>query len=195
MKHLLFYLTRYPGVGGIENVTSMIIAGFSKEYRCSVVSHLSDDSLDNTPQDIDLLKLPEESFDSTTNRAFLIDLLSGGKFDIVIYQDSYAPTERMVTDCCRQANVPLIVAEHNSPLFVENKRTLEPWYASVKSLMRRVIHSLLMHKERARKRLLLDAATRYVLLSREFFKEFARIAGVNANHPKLLAINNPAPPI
>ncbi|MCM1309656.1 MAG: glycosyltransferase [Bacteroides sp.] len=197
MKRLLFYLTRYPGVGGIERVTSLIVSGLSADYDCTVVSHLSDFTLGKVPEGIRHIQLPEAAYDSPTNREFLNQLLGNNQFDLVIYQDSYAPSERMLTDCCRLAGVPLVVCEHNSPLFVENKRFLEPWYASPRSVMRRVLHPWLMNRERKRKRLLLDSCSKYVLLSERFIPDFARIAGIEPKHHKLTAINNPIlpPPI
>ncbi len=187
MKRVLFYLTRYPGIGGIENVTSHIVGGLQARYDCTILSHLHQDMPCNFP----IVHFPEEAYDTPANREFFDKFLSEGNFDVVVYQDSYAPTELLVTDGCQKHKVTLLVFEHNSPLFIENKRALDPWYASVKSLMRRALHPLLMRRERQRKRLLLDAAERYVLLSREFIKDFARMVGVSANHPKLMAIHNP----
>lgn len=37
---ILFYLTRFPGVGGIENVTVMVLSKLAVEYDCTIVSHL-----------------------------------------------------------------------------------------------------------------------------------------------------------
>lgn len=36
----LFYLIRFPGVGGIENVTAMVLSKLAVEYDCTIVSHL-----------------------------------------------------------------------------------------------------------------------------------------------------------
>ena len=39
---ILFYLTRYPGIGGIENVTSIIISQLQKNHDISIISHAHD---------------------------------------------------------------------------------------------------------------------------------------------------------
>lgn len=38
--NILFYMTRYPGWGGIENVTSLIVSELSKTENVFILSHL-----------------------------------------------------------------------------------------------------------------------------------------------------------
>ena len=42
---LLFYLTRYPGVGGIENVTNMIAKRLLDGNQISILAHIQQEGV------------------------------------------------------------------------------------------------------------------------------------------------------
>ena len=188
--NILFYLTRYPGVGGIENVTNMIASKLLGDNKVSILSHCHQEGaviLDG----VTTYFMPDSSaWVTPKNMHYAEELFLTEKFDAIIYQDSYAPTERIVCELTARYNIPLYVFEHNSPLFVYNKRDLEPIYR-IKGFLRRILHPYLLRKEIRRKRYLLEHATKYILLSKKFIPEFCNLIGADENDNRITYINNP----
>lgn len=192
---LLFYLSRFPAVGGIESVTTTIIRRLKEfGWDIEIISHVHAD-INNPLDDIILHHTPIADYScGEYNFNFVENIVKNGGFDAIIYQDSYAPTEKIVTSISEKYNVPLFVFEHNSPLFVKNKRDLEPWYRSFKSFLRRPLHPYLLYRDRKRKKLLLRYASKYVLLSKQFISDFREVVGAKTfdrYQEKITYINNP----
>lgn len=190
--NMLFYMTRYPGVGGIENVTSLIVNKvISIGEDVAILSHSQQDGVVSPMTGVMLYAMPDESkYFTSANYEFADKVIAEGLFDAIIYQDSYAPTERIVCEMAQKHNIPLYVFEHNSPLFVYNKRDLEP-ITTVKGFLRRMLHVYLLQKEVKRKRYLLEHCKRYVLLSSLFIPELTRLTRVDVNDERITFINNP----
>lgn len=189
--NILFYLTRYPGIGGIENVTNLIAAKLLEKNQVSILSHVQQKDVDSL-YGVSTYFMPDaKRWDAPSNLKFADSLFATHKFDAIIYQDSYASTEQIVCSLAERYNVSLFVFEHNSPLFIYNKRNLEP-ITSIKGLMRRILHPYLLHKDVKRKRYLLKHAKKYILLSDKFIPEFCRLVGVDKNDSRITYINNPA---
>lgn len=194
MNRILFYLSRYPGVGGIENVTTDIINELSSlgKYEIDILSHLQAETTRTVPNGIKIYSMPNSQYyNHKSNYNYAEQLLRTNKYSALIYQDSYAPTEKIVTSLSKKYSIPLYVFEHNSPLFIYSKRDLEPWYYSIKSFLRRPLHPYLLWKEIKRKSLLFKYCKKYILLSREFVPEFCQLIGIQENNDKVLFINNP----
>lgn len=192
---LLFYLSRYPAVGGIENVTTTIVSKLKKYgLDIEVISHTQSD-INNPLKNVIIHHTPKADYSSgEDNFNFVENIVKNGGFDAIVYQDSYAPTEKIVTSISAKYNVPLFVFEHNSPLFVRNKRDLEPWYRSVKSCLRRPLHPYLLYRDSKRKKRLLRYASKYVLLSKQFISDLREVVGAKTfdkYHKKITYINNP----
>lgn len=188
--NILFYLTRYPGVGGIEKVTNLIATKLLEKNQISILSHVQQKDVDSL-YGVSTYFMPDaKRWDAPSNLEFADSLFATHKFDAIIYQDSYASTEHIVCSLAERYNVSLFVFEHNSPLFVYNKRDLEP-IMSIKGLMRRVLHPYLLYKDVKRKRYLLKHSTKYILLSDKFIPEFCRLVGVDRNDSRVTYINNP----
>lgn len=188
--NILFILSRYPGIGGIETVSRIIIPELLlKGHNISIASFLQEGEMDlhNVP----LLCFPEGELNSNTNKSFLIQKLKDGNYDVIIYQDSYGHTERCVIESAKNCNVPVITFEHNTPLFVMNKRGLTPWYTKM-GLIRRLLHPYLLNRDRKRKRYLLQNSFRYVLLSESFVKDFCFFLKLKEVDEKIRVIHNPA---
>jgi len=135
--------------------------------------------------------MPNETWHYTSdNNSFLINLLKEKSYSAVVYQDSYAPTEQIVINACKNSNIPLYVFEHNSPLFVNNKRKLDN-ILSLKGLLRRILHPYLLYADIKRKRYLFNNCEKYILLSKPYISEFASLTGISATNPKLTYIHNP----
>lgn len=104
--------------------------------------------------------------------------------------DSYAPTEKIVCEVAVKYQVRLLVFEHNSPLFIYNKRDLDP-ITTPKGLIRHLLHPYLLHQEVKRKRYLLNHSKRYILLSKTFIPDFCKLISVDENDERITYINNP----
>ncbi|WP_455621549.1 glycosyltransferase [Parabacteroides sp.] len=189
--NILFYLTRYPGVGGIETVTTQIVGHFVQKqgYTIDILSHRQQQT-ENDLQICNILCMPnEKQWTAQENISFACNVVKNGHYDVIIYQDSYAPTEKIVCYLSKEYNIPLIVFEHNSPLFIYNKRDLSSWLTP-KGLLRRLLHAYLLKKEINRKIMLLNQSSRYVLLSEAYIPEFCTLVGCQ-NDGKVTYINNP----
>ncbi len=194
---ILFILPEYPGVGGINTVSALIAEELIR--RGHSVDFLSQSrSNSRAAKEIKGVKswlMPDigKAY-SPANNQFAVNLVKDNHYDVIIFQDSYDNNERIAVNAARQNGVKLIVAEHNSPLFIYNKRDLDPWY-SIKGILRHILHPYLLKKDSRRKRFLFDNCHRYVLLAESFREEFSFITGINANHKKLRVINNPVKPV
>ena len=144
--NILFYLTRYPGVGGIETVTSQIIEQLSlKGHVVNVISHWQQKQ-NGKIFARNIFPMPnDKQWTAQENVTYACNIVKNEHFDVIIYQDSYAPTEKIVCLLSKKYNVPLIVFEHNSPLFIYNKRDLSSWLTP-KGLLRRLLHPYLLKK-------------------------------------------------
>lgn len=188
--NILFYIDRYPGVGGIENVSTTIINELRKKHNVYVISHFAQQGCE-IPCEIKVFFMPNPTtYLAQENEDFYLALLKQLSIDKVIYQDSYGPTESIVCKSSEILNIPVYVFEHNSPLFIYNKRNLDPIY-TLKGFGRRVCHPYLLYKEKKRKRYLLKYAAKYVLLSKNYIPEFCNLVGASINDNRITYINNP----
>ncbi len=191
--HILFYMTTYTGYGGIETVTSQVLGKLCAldGIKVTVIAHLNGNNPHCFTKGIDYRLMPDSVPSYTKkNFDFAEGIVSAGAFDAIVYQDSYAYTEKIVCTLSRKYNIPLYVFEHNSPLFIYNKRSIEPVYKP-KGFLRHVLHPWLLHRDIKRRRYLLEHCRRYVLLSEHYIPEFCHLTGTDINNEKLAYINNP----
>lgn len=183
-------MTRFPGIGGIETVTTLIIEKLIEKNHITILSHFQQDT-SSIPEQVELYNMINRSnLNSKENFEYADKIASSRKFDAIIYQDSYAPTEKIVCYIARKHNIPLYVFEHNSPLFIYNKRNLDS-ILTIKGFLRRVLHPYLKNREIKRKRFLFDHCKKYVLISNQFVQEFSNLTGISINEERLTYINNP----
>lgn len=148
-------MTRYPGWGGIENVTSLIVSELSKTENVFILSHLQQNRPDLSLSDITLYEMPDkDKWVTPANCRFAEKIVVDHSIDAIIYQDSYASTEKIVCELASKLSIKLFVFEHNSPLYIYNKRDLDP-ITTIKGFLRRVLHKYLLNKEIERKKYLL----------------------------------------
>lgn len=151
---ILFILPTYPDIGGIQTV-SVILAN-ELMRRGHSIHFLSHNKSDKGPAlrhtDATLWLMPDRGgkYYTSRNNRFAVELAAKQNFDVIIYQDSYAPNEKIAVNAAKTNGIKLIVAEHSSPLFVINKRDLDPWNTT-KGFLRRILHPLLIKKEVNRK--------------------------------------------
>lgn len=193
----LFYMTRYPGYGGIETVTSMIIPKILYEgSNITILSHLHDGDNPRCHTDgIELLYMPDNkpSF-SKKNYEYAESVISKRDFDLIIYQDSYAyTTEKIVCVLAKKYSIPLFTFEHNSPLFIKTKRGLDP-ITSPKGFLRRILHPYLLYRDIKRRRFILAHSQKYVLLSKHNIPEFCHLIMCDEHDKRITYLNDPILP-
>lgn len=194
---ILYYLHQFPAFGGIEVVTATLANEFVLQgHSVIIISHISaqnDCRALNLDKRVQVLKMPNETFRTHANRAFLQKIISEKDIDAVIFQDSYAPIESNLLPCCRK--VPIIICEHNSPWSPYER--IPSWNNPVHEIIARIVFPIkqLVHNrfERIRRRYLYSHSTRYILLSTRFYGEFRSVTRLT-DCRKLLAINNPIAP-
>lgn len=133
-------------------------------------------------------------WDSRKNLLYAKKVISENHFDAIVYQDSYAPTHRIVCQLSREYSIPLFVFEHNAPLYLSKSRNGIPMGKNLRSLLRHYILFPMEEKRmRRRKRMLLNYCEKYVLLSDSFKQEIDIIMGTTKydGREKMISIHNP----
>lgn len=200
MRSICFYMTRFPGYAGIETVTYCVIKRLHElhpDWNLVVVAHFRQYVKEQElPSDIKLYHFPgadgaADNYDwhNHSFSDFLTDILKNEHIDTLIYQDSYAPTHKLVCKLSRQLDIRLIVFEHSTPLNypLAYRAGLQPfikWLYYPVGLLRVIM----------RKRCLYRHCYRYVLLSRHFIDEFFTLTKIH-DRSKIAYINNPVVPL
>ena len=201
MKHILFYITNFPGYGGIEKVTTYLANALCKlNYKVSILSfHCgAEELLIGLDKTIDCIFVPnQENRICNENAGFIADFIDRNEFDWIIYQDCYSPIHELLFQTSYPCNNKLIVVEHNSPTChllsyknYWNKLSL----FTFKDFIRKIFYPYkvynLFRKTRIRHKKLLDSTYKYVLLSDKFKSEIHSLVG-NKYDDKILSIPNP----
>lgn len=190
---ILFYLHRFPAVGGIENVTAFLANAFiANGHLVEIISHIGvpgQEAAQILDSRILVAKMPESSCRSRNNCNFLKRHVVETKPDVIIFQDSYAPIECNVISLAGLA--PIIVCEHNAPYQGYKERL--SWGRTPRSILRKALEpfrSRLRDLRLIRRRkLLYSVCFRYILLSDRYFGEFKAMLGL-CDSRKLFAIPN-----
>ena len=196
---ILFYLSRFPGWGGIESVTETIGCRLAEMgYEISILAHVRQERPSALLQkaafhllpDDPLLKPDGSGWDTPANRAFACELAARERYDIIIYQDSYAPTEGIVLEMAKICGARLIVFEHSTPMY---RRILKRRLKFFK-FRRALEYDRLRRLDDLRHLSLLRQAQDYVVLSESFRKELQQICQRQPDDPlmrKVRVIHNP----
>lgn len=97
--NILFILTNYPGVGGIEKVTTLLANEFSKKgnnvYIVSVNAIEGSANIEELSEKVTMLDFPNtKDYSSDNNALFLNNIISEYKITSVIFQDCYTTIVR-----------------------------------------------------------------------------------------------------
>jgi glycosyltransferase involved in cell wall biosynthesis len=193
--NLLFYLSRYPGWGGIETVTYLIVPELLKlGYNVDIVSHRQEYGAQPEIPDVTLYKMPHDSFYCEGNVAYATQLLTQHHYDAIIYQDCYEPSERIVVEMSQKFDIPLVVFEHNTPLYARKNLCPESW-TTLKGIAQRIYYIYLSNRnvsrDKKRKQYLYDNCFKYVMLSKQYIPEIKALLGIKSKETKFSYINNP----
>lgn len=193
---LLFYLYRYPGWGGIETVTHLIINELlNRGYCIDILSHKQQYKAQDIPSKVNLFLMPDKSeIDSERNRDFTKSVIKENSYDLVIYQDCYEPNERLLVDVLNECGVPFFLFEHNTPLLLYKVKFLSenPFKRSIQNCIYPFLRMRHLYHEKKRKRFLYDNCSKYVMLSSKYIPEIAqRIQIPTDDENKFSSIPNP----
>lgn len=201
MKHVLFYITYYPGYGGIEKVTTFLANHLCKHnLKVTILSFQNNarELQQQLAEDVQLLFMPDaQNFLSDANQEFLDGLSEKYAFDFIVYQDCYSDIHELLFHAKTDMRDGLIVCEHNSPTcqliayrnYWKRLSWLKPHdffrklYYPIK---RRSIYNAISRRHK----LLLENSRTYVVLSESLKKEIHYLVGHCYDH-KLWAISNP----
>ena len=177
-KSILFVLNRFPGIGGIENVTITLANHFVRAYGYK-------------DKKIHIYCL---SHDMESCYEKISEIQQHEGITHVIYQDSYSPTLSLL-DCFDRRKVKVIVAEHNTPDALVKDKVAEFRFEPVKSkrqLIRKVLFPYICIKNvlqvRRHHRKAYAKADIYVVLAKAYLPIVRKMVG---NGDKLIYINNP----
>ena len=198
---ILFYLSRFPGWGGIESVTE-IIGGRLAEmgYEISVLAHIRQNRPSALLEKASFHLLPDDplmqpdgsGWDTPANRDFACRLASTEHFDVIIYQDSYAPSEGIVFEMAKVCGARVMVFEHSTPLY---RRILLRRLGCFK-IFRALKYDRLRRQDDLRHLTLLQKCDDYVVLSESCRKELQQICRLQPDDSlmqKVRVIHNPLP--
>ena len=201
MKHILFYITNFPGFGGIEKVTAYLAHYLhQQDYDVSILSfhNGATDLFSELTSGIKISFVPnQETILCEENEIFIKDFLSAHDFDWVIYQDCYSPIHELLFKTSFPIHDRLVVVEHNSPCC--HLKSYENYWKRLQwntfhDFIRKLAHPYKIRKiyKRLSQRhtLLLQSCHKYVLLSKHFRDEITYLSGEEYNQ-KLTAIPNP----
>ena len=198
---ILFYITRCPGLGGIENVTN-VLANFlcSRGIDVDIYSFSSQyekELLQKFDERINYYKaIISDIFDADENVGQFKKMLDEKNYDYIIMQDCYAHIEDLLLKCNAFNKVKVIVVEHNTPDC--HLKGLREYYMNLfhdVSHIYKIVkfpYALLKCRIRAclRKRKLYTYCFKYILLSSRFINVWEQLTGIK-RHDKLMYINNP----
>ena len=197
---ILFYITSYPGYGGIEKVTTILsnyLSANGIEIEILSFKNQAESLLEELSHNVKVTFVPDSSnFVSDINRNFIDEFFSSRHFDWIIYQDCYSNIHELLLhhpDLLSR----LIIVEHSSPCCHINsyksywKRL--PWNTSG-GFCRKILYPVklfkLYNKASKRHKLLLSQCHKYVLLSQKLLPEIHHLVGKRYDK-KITAINNP----
>ena len=193
---ILFYLTRFPGFGGIESVTELIGGKLCDEgHELSILTHLTQSRPSALLERCEIFIMPDkESWYSKANMDYATKILKCNHFDAIVYQDSYAPTHDLVCRLSKEFNIPLYVFEHNTPSYRHISRKAIVCSSLIKKWVRHFVSYPLedLQMKRRRKQLL-KTCTKYILLSDSYIPEMDIVLGSTNYHDrnKIRSIPNP----
>lgn len=207
MKRILFYITNFPGYGGIEKVTTYLANALDKfNYQITILSfHCgAEELLCSLNENIKCVFVPnQEQYICEENAMFINQFLHTCTFDWIIYQDCYSPIHQLLYQTDFPLNQKLIVVEHNSPCChltgYQNYWHKLHWL-SPKDAIRKILYpykkTKIYNRLSRRHRELLQISNKYILLSDKFKPEIHYLVG-NQFDTKILSIPNPVtlPPI
>lgn len=202
MANILFFLNRYPGIGGIEAVTSTLIGSLGLENTIYVLAYDSMSGFE-LPQHVKkAFYFPDQTRDglSETNISFYNQIIREERITHVINQGMYPFMTDIAFNNARDRNVKIISALHGAPGY-EN---IEYWFYRPKNPLTKIFRNILLrfglhkgyniHIGRYRTAYLkaVSEGDKTVLLCENYIDEFCKLYSIPEKE-KICAISNPLP--
>lgn len=197
--NLLFYINRYPGYGGIENVTQVLANWFVGQVDSVwIYSFCSQDKKNLlcklSPKIHFIEAVNGEASNSEPNVLQLREILIKEKINVIIHQDSYAPIEACLYRAKKGLCCKLITVEHNSPICFLSALKYDRVQSKFLRLKLKLLYPYYYYKMKrfitVRHKRLYKKSDKYLLLSSKFIPEFKQLVPF-ASYEKLSYINNP----
>lgn len=190
---VLFYLYRYPGLGGIETVTTHL-ANYLYENNIEVCFFSENFEKITLPLNPNIKVFHPQ----TKNlRKSLHTVLLNEHIDTVVLHDNYDADANTIIEVLKELRIKLIVQEHSDPVgtMVGARRYVKALRMNnIRNILWRIKNfnyvSRVSRKFLNRKQLLVDASYIYILLSKRFEKSLKKCVP-NIDQSKIVAINNP----
>lgn len=200
MKSILFYIARYPGYGGIENITTLLANYLSseKQYKVSILSctqQAEEELLTKLNKNVQFYKLPNNAvINAEENQNCFNQIITENDIDTVIYQDSYFPNEKLLLNIINRNKIKIICVEHSAPdngiknmKYALKNTSLYNLYLLAKICY---FHGLGILKTQKRKQELYTFCNKYVVLSPGYIPILLKMNNIK-DSSKIIAIENP----
>lgn len=119
-KKVVFYITYYPGFGGIEKVTTYLANYLSNHgVDVTIISFCSTSTkpLELLSEQVKLLMVPNsKDFLCEENVSFVRNYFANNNVDKIIYQDCYSNIHIILEQLSLNLSEKLFACEHSSPL-------------------------------------------------------------------------------
>ena len=196
---VLFLLTNYPGFGGIEKVTSYLVSFLRKKsINTTILSFGSNakELIDKESRDRLFFVPDKQNYTSKANLEYINNHLEESDYDVIVFQDSYAPVHYIFEKIAYPWFKKLIIVEHNTPLYAI--KTVNSYFYFDKGFpffLKRVLYYIpsvikAYYASRKRRLFLLNNCKKYVLLSEIYKKDINCIVGRKFDD-KIISITNP----
>lgn len=200
MKSILFYIARYLGYGGIENVTTLLANYLSSEkhYKVSILSchqQAEEELLPKLHTNVNFFKLPDPNHINTVeNQNYYNQIIIDEHINTIIYQDSYYPNEHLLFNTSNRKRIKIICVEHSAPnnglISIRQAIKQNPWYNLYTYAKIFYFHGMGILKMKKRKQLLYAYCDKYVVLSPGYVPIFMKMNNLT-NNDKIEVIGNP----
>ena len=190
---VLFYLYHYPGLGGIETVTTLLANYlYDKGIEICFFSEKAEEIKMPLNPAIKFFHPRQQNLSDSFN-SVLVD----ENIDLVILHDNYDADAKTITGVLRALRIPLLVQEHSDPTgtIIGAKAYIQDLKMnSLQNIFWRIrnINYISRVTERYfhRKSILINASYKYIILSQRFKSSLIKCCP-NIDVSKISVINNP----
>ena len=194
---ILFYLSRYPGFGGIEKVTTILANYFVSNFGYEVI-------IVSLYKEYEELLLPELSTNVMVEHCNILNIEEELDFIIkkhgintIIFQDSYDKMEKPLITLTKKNKIKLITVEHNTPnsLFINSLNDFHNakvigFYSSIRKMYLLYKVANMWITSSIRHTVLVKNSTKYILLS-SHYKRTLSLMTWQQKPQSVSVINNP----
>lgn len=200
MANILFFLNKYPGLGGIESVTNTLINSLGKENAVYVIAYESMQGYELPKYVKKAFYFPCDRWCAEPNIAYYNQVIGECRITHVILQGMYDFMIDIAFNDMRDRNVKVISALHGVPGYEK----IEYLYSRSQKLLAKTVRNIKLklgvnksynrHRKRWCNAYLkaVNESEKVVLLCEDYIDEFCKLYSAPRNE-KFCAIPNPLP--